>query len=303
MKKWISPVFIVLLSLTACNKPTEIAIPSQVPLLVLNGQWQQQSPFLVRVTRSLGISSSFDTGTNIMQTYEVNNAVVIVQENNRVIDTLKYDSLSYSYFSSRHTLMNKVYTVSASLKGFATVSASSPLLPLTAISGTALKRGLSYNASGDLMDEISFSFTDDGNTTDYYLVRIRNAEGDFADCINTSDQDFEKLIFNTPFTTETCFDGDKLLLSDKNFNGQTKKVVLSVSDDQMNDLTFAGETKHPSVELLHITGDFFKYIKSANDYDISNANPFAEPINLYSNVQNGYGFFTAYSLTADSLHQ
>ncbi len=81
-------------------------------------------------------------------------------------------------------------------------------------------------------------------------------------------------------------------------------MVLSVSDDQMADIpSSGGAIGHPSVELLHITGDFFKYIKSANDYDISNANPFAEPINLYSNILNGYGFFTAYSLAADSLHR
>jgi hypothetical protein len=308
-KIWIGRAFcflIVLLPFLACNKATRIDVPAESPLLVLNAQWQQQSFFLVRVTRSLGISSSVDTGANIMQTYEVKNAVVTVSENNVVVDTLKYDSANYVYvnYDNKYARLNKVYTVSASLKGFTTVTASSPILPLMTISGTALKRGAGYNASGQLMDEISFSFKDDSTTADYYLIRIRNAEGDFADCINTADHDFEELVFNTPFTTETCLDGDKLLLSDENFNGSTKRVVLSVSDDQMNDIPSpGGGIRHPSVELLHITGDFFKYIKSVNDYNISNANPFAEPINLYSNILNGYGFFTAYSLSTDSLHQ
>lgn len=283
----------------------EIEVPGQKPLLVLNGQWQQNNAFVLRLTRSRGITDPFDTGSALFNTYEVKNALVTVKENNIIVDTLRYDTLNYWYTGTRNkrAKLNAVYKINASSTGFTSVNATSPLLSLVAIIGTKLKQGISYNASGDLMDEISFSFADSETQSDFYLIRVRKADGGFAKCINTADQDFEKLIFSSPFTTETCLDGNKLLLSDKNFNGTTKKVVLSVSTDQMQDMVIAGRVKHPSIELLHITLDFFKYIKTNNDYDITGTNPFAEPTNIYSNITNGYGLFTAYSLASDSLHK
>jgi hypothetical protein len=305
MKKWLAQCLIIIILPIACNKATEITVPGQTPILVVNGQWQQKAVFMLRVTRSRGITDPFDTGAALFSTYEVRNALVTIKESNIVVDTLKYDSTSLYYRSihNKRTKLNAVYTVNASVTGFASVSVTTPLLSLMTISGAQLKTGVSYNSSGNSMDQVAFSFSDDESQTDYYLIHIRKSDGNFAECVNTTDQDFEKLIYTTPFTTETCFDGDKLLLSDKNFNGRTKNVVLSVPTDQMKDMNIAGEIRHPYVELLHITEDFFKYIRSNNNYDISGINPFAEPANIYSNITNGYGFFTAYSLATDSLHK
>jgi len=305
MKKWFTRCLIILSLSLACNKATEIDVPGQKPLLVVNAQWQQNNMFMLRLTRSRGITDPFDTGAALFNTYEVKNALVTIKENDIVVDTLKYDTMNliYSGKHNKRTKLNAVYMATASLTGFTSVNATSPLLSLMAISGTLLKSGASYNASGEIMDEISFFFADNESKSDYYLIRVRKGDGGYAECINTVDQDFEKLIFNTPFTTETCLDGDKLLLSDKNFNGKIKKIVLSVSSDQMKDILSGGRIRHPTIELLHITEDFFKYIRSNNNYDVSGVNPFAEPSNIYSNITNGYGFFTAYSVATDSLHK
>lgn len=304
MKKWILYILLLILLPIACNKETEIAVPSQTSVLVMNGQWQQQSLFILRLTRSRGISDLFDTGSNLIRTYEVKNALVTVKENNVIMDTLVYDSANFRYINSHLTIrtkLNAVYIVDASLKGFLPVNATSPLYSVMAISNTQLKRNAGFNAGGAAIDQIAFSFIDDGSKTDYYLIRIKRADGSFANCINTADQDFEKMVFNNPFTTEPCIDGNKLLLSDKNFNGLTKKIVVTVSNDQMNSFVFAGKIKRPFIELLHITEDYFKYIKSNNSYDVASANPFAEPTNIYGNIKNGYGFFTAYSYASDTL--
>src|ERR1019366_3476461 len=122
------------------------------------------------------------------------NALVTVKENNIILDTLMYDSVNYRYMNSRLnklTQLNAVYTVDASVKGFTPVSTSSSLFSLMAISNTGLKRNAGFNASGDALAQISFSFIDDGSKADYYLIRIRRADGSFARCIQTADHDFE----------------------------------------------------------------------------------------------------------------
>jgi len=286
----------------ACNKSIQIDVPAQQPVLVLNGQWQQAQLFNVRLTRSRGINDPVDTGINLIKTYEVKNAFITVKQNNIVIDTLKYDSLYFRYINrSKKTILNNTYEINVSVKGFTSINAASILNSTVAVSNPKINRAVGYNAYGELVDEVSFSFADNVVSTDYYLIRVHKADGSYTDCIGTTDTDFEKMIFNSPFTTETCIDGNKLLLSDKNFNGQTKKIVLHIANSQMDEVLFAGKIRRPYVDLLHITKDYFNYIKSYNDYDISSLNPFAEPTNVYSNVKNGYGFFTAFSIVTDTL--
>jgi len=97
-------------------------------------------------------------------------------------------------------------------------------------------------------------------------------------------------------------DGNKLLFADKNFNGKTKTITFYVPNDKMNSIILPNNsTRRPWIELVHITEDYFNYIKSTNNYDITQDNPFAEPANLYSNVKNGYGFFTCYTFSVDTL--
>ena len=302
MRKWLYYIILFLLMPAACNKSIEIDVPSQTPVLVLNAQWQQAQLFNLRLTRSRGINDPLDTGSNLIRTYEIKNAFITIKQNNVVIDTLKYDSLNFRYINkTKKTIIGNTYQVDATVPGFVSVSAASPVNSLMSISSTQLRRAIGYNSYGDLIDQISFSFNDNSSSTDYYLIRIHKSDGNYADCIGTTDTDFEKMIFNSPYTTETCIDGNKLLLSDQNFNGQTKKIIVTVASNQMDITVIPGKTRRPYIELLHITEDYFKYIKSYNDYDISSLNPFAEPTNVYKNVKNGYGFFTAFSMATDTL--
>lgn len=152
------------------------------------------------------------------------------------------------------------------------------------------------------MDEITVTFNDDGAKTNYYLFRIRRAEGYSVYCVNTNDKDVERLVYSDPFYEEECLNGDRLLVSDKNFNGTTKTFVFYVSHYEMNEgPDQQGQTVKPTLELLHINEDYFRYMKSVNAYDNALDNPFAEPVNVVGNVKNGYGFFTTFAAAVDTL--
>jgi hypothetical protein len=70
----------------------------------------------------------------------------------------------------------------------------------------------------------------------------------------------------------------------------------------MNEFTNQqGRRMKPTVELLSINEDYFRYIKSVNSYDNALDNPFAEPVNVFSNIKNGYGFFTTFAIAVDTL--
>ena len=51
----------------------------------------------------------------------------------------------------------------------------------------------------------------------------------------------------------------------------------------------------PGLQVLHISEAYYEYLKTARLHDESRENPFAEPLNVYGNVENGYGIFAGYS--------
>jgi len=49
------------------------------------------------------------------------------------------------------------------------------------------------------------------------------------------------------------------------------------------------------VELQAITPEFYRYLKSVELYRVTESDAFSEPIQIYSNVKNGWGIFGSLS--------
>ena len=91
-------------------------------------------------------------------------------------------------------------------------------------------------------------------------------------------------------------------MSDVNFNGRQKQVRLFVESSLLQDYTaMDGRVHRPYVKVSRITEDYFRYVKSYHTYYNASGNPFAEPVNVFSNIKNGFGNFSAYSSVTDTL--
>jgi hypothetical protein len=51
--------------------------------------------------------------------------------------------------------------------------------------------------------------------------------------------------------------------------------------------------KKMHIQTVSVTKDYFEYVKSAKKYGQSNNNPFSTPVQVYTNINNGYGIFGA----------
>jgi hypothetical protein len=108
-------------------------------------------------------------------------------------------------------------------------------------------------------------------------------------------------VYDDPLYGDDCILSDRILLSDINFNGSTKTIIFYMESGPLDPQTSPSGIRRATVELLHINNDYFKYIKSLNSYENAVDNPFAEPVNLFSNAKNGYGLFTTYGIAVDSI--
>lgn len=303
MKKIILILVVITSLASSCEREANVKIPAHISKLVIQGQQAQNRFFSVRVGRSLSVTEPISNNQNAQQQFDVPNAVVLLRRDNILLDTLKYNTANRRYEGSTHrALPGNRYVIEASAAGFEKAEGNSTFPPLVQPVSVTLRRKARVNQNGNELDEITIRFNDDAAKINYYLFRIRRAQGEFAYCVTTNDKDVERLVYSDPFYVEECLDGNRLLMNDRNFNGTTKTIVFYVSGYDMNEFTNQqGRKIKPTLEVLHINEDYYRYIKSVNSYDNALDNPFAEPVNVITNIKNGYGFFTTFALAIDTL--
>ncbi len=298
MKKLLLITMITTFVLSACERETHIDIPPQTPKLATEsfaGQDIYPEAYLTRtrgVTDPLPVSGQTDI-------YLVRNATVLLYEDNVFKDSLKFDPGAARYKAAIAKIQpGKTYKLVLSAPGFPAAEAVSITPVLVPINSLSFTRNARNDIDGNPQDEIKLVFTDNGSTEDHYLVRIRDANRDILYCVNTNDKDVEKLVYEDPFYPDDCLQSDRLLLADKNFNGTNKTLIFYTEAGALEPMPGTGKA---TVELLHINKEYYTYIKSLNSRENADDNPFAEPVNLYSNVVNGYGMFTTYAKAVDSI--
>jgi hypothetical protein len=153
-------------------------------------------------------------------------------------------------------------------------------------------------------DEMNYSikFSDDPSTTNYYAIAIEKiviGEDGFGGYYMYSDYYFET---NEIFTQNGSADvdgtkyGSIFLFSDATFSGgQCVFDASSYIPVESTDSTIV------VVSLMSLSEDYFKYKLSLEKYQETAGDPFAQPVQVYSNVENGFGIFGGYSVYRDSI--
>ena len=287
--------------LASCERETHINIPPQPPKLVGESRQGQNVFPEARISRTRGVIEPLPIGGQT-DPYIVKNATALLYENDILKDSLKYNTTSQTYKAAITRIeAEKTYKLLVSAPNFPTAEAISFTPSLIPINSLTITRNARIDAGGRSQDEIRISFNDNGSTEDYYLLHILDAYGSYLYCVYTNDKDVEKLVYEDPIYPDECLQGDRLLLSDMNFNGTLKTLIFYTDAGLLDPQNTPSGTRRATVELLHINKDYYKYTKSLNSYENAVDNPFAEPVNLYSNVKNGYGLFTTYAMAVDSI--
>jgi hypothetical protein len=82
---------------------------------------------------------------------------------------------------------------------------------------------------------------------------------------------------------------DGILLSDILFNG--KEFEHSFKD--LNG--YVGKETSSTVILRTISEDYYKYKTTLQQQNHLSGDPFAQPLNIYNNIENGFGVFAGYN--------
>jgi hypothetical protein len=312
MNKYIILAIITFFTLQACEKKLDIDLPENEKKIVLNGIINPDSLIRVNVSRSQNI---LDKDEDIQ--YLIN-ADVQLFINDEYAEDLIYSDRGY-YESSIIPQTENIYEITVAYPSLNSISAKTKLIsavPILNVDTTVIQEqnddrysefpvynGYEIHYKIDIKDNadernyyflslysIVPSFDEEGNLTEYY---------DYYEWYDSND-----LIYNDE-NQDFIIDGiHGKVFSDELFNGNTYTIDLETyywpQRDDVGNIYQPSDVK-TYIILLTVNEEMFRYIKSYNLNQTTVDNPFAQPVQIFSNVDEGLGLFTGYSKHVDSL--
>jgi len=282
----------VLAMMSSCEKTININTPPYARKLAVNCNSEAGEPLYVVVGKSAAIKDQ-RYGTALV----IDNAEVRLYVDDVYTETLHYDSV-YGYPSLLHTEPGKKYTVKIAAPTYTDVEASVVAPAIVGISNIVRTVNARKDENGDWQDALTLTFSDPQGTADYYVIKLRGAQDsnfyNYSFCVNSPDASVETNVSDVP-DANTCLGNTGIFLRDVLFNGRQKELVLYAGSGYMSPIINGTDTMYATIELLHVAEDYFKFEKSYKVADDANGNPFAEPVNVYTNITNGLGIFSIVS--------
>lgn len=287
--------------LISCTKKISIDLPKKEPKLVINSFFipftlPYPESFKVKVSQS---SPLLDTSTM----NAITDATVIISSDNQ-IDTMKYnDSLKYYDLGFTFPEAGKNYQLKVIKSGFKTVISNDVVPSKVKMTSYEINPIAGTNDCGDIYSEITINFNDPPNEENFYEVEV-SEDTTFQifsnDNIITSESYYPSLL---------SFDAENpeyLLFNDNYINGEKHQLKVFYYPRQYDESD--GRYINSQVIFLHfrsVSENYYKYKTSLLQHlyrqqgDILYGT--GEPVNVFSNIENGYGIFAGYQEDTETI--
>ncbi|MBN2663304.1 MAG: DUF4249 domain-containing protein [Bacteroidales bacterium] len=284
---------LVILVVFGCNKQVYIIFPENKPRLVVNSIFSSQNIIVLMVLQTLSYNSE-------------KNDFVEDATCKLFCDDVFVENLIYSeqgiYKSTIILEEDKKYTIEISAHGFETVIANT-IIPKTS---SIISLDTIHTAIFDPNDGLGVYYTkgilsviDDPQIQNFYLTKLSLVypDGTIYNPITTYRSDEPIFTDDGLLNYKPSF----LLFNDNTFNGRNNNLIFEYDFSLSFDDTLLLIT---TTKL--ITEDYYKYIKSTiiqtnNQGSLDNPFVIGEPIQVYSNIENGYGIFAGYNTYCDTI--
>ena len=187
----------------------------------------------------------------------------------------------YYYTTSHEIKAGKAYRIEANAPNLDPISSSVIIPPVSPI------QNLIFDS---ITREITFNLLDKVGVDNYYYIEIRDQENDYQLIYSTADPILEFFGFSSDF-----LDGDQngrnfgpaAYFDDNSFKNDRKQVSIRLEEFNVLNRDFY-------VYLYSISESMYRFrlTKAANGFGDE---IFSEPVQLYSNVEGGYGILSAKS--------
>lgn len=217
----------------------------------------------------------------------VNNAEVTVLDGDITIATLTNTGNGHFRSGENKPEPGKSYSLSVRTPGhtdlYATTSIPLPS-PITNVEA--------YETADNQNTMVKVKIKDDGSKTNFYELQIDVGN----EYYNFSNKQLEVTRYPIQVSSEdpaiqSDDDSyhDRILFKDVLFNGREVELTFRTSG---GGLSWHGMI---IVTLKTLSEDGYNYLRTVSLQDMTSGDPFAQPVNVYNNIQNGFGIFAGYS--------
>lgn len=293
-KRFAFLVFPILIA--ACTTVVDFDIPQNKPMIVVNALFSPDSVWRIQISRSNSIldnkpSSFFEP---------VGNAVVTISDqNNQFVESITgFSDKYFSYKGKTKPMPGQSYTIQVDVKDEPNIKALNKVPTLVRI--TSVEIDSSRFISDREPIEMDITFKDSGNEKNYYTVKVIGDSYYISnkDTIWVTREIYVKIV--DPSLNEEFKESDKFI-NDNLFNGKNYTLHVKLFSQH-----YWGPqspvTVHSRVILQSLSEEYYKYFTTKNLQDYTNGDPFAQPVQVFSNVENGLGIFAGYSSSVVELN-
>lgn len=267
--------------LNSCSKEIDYELNFEGEKIVVNSFFSSNDGFEAFVSKTAS-----PNGTVIFDSLKLNDAIIIVYENDIPFDTLQ--SLGEGHYQgNKYPSMGNRYALSVAHSEFETATASNQELPLDFemnISDKRINHVLPKNEDFPTLD-FNLSITDAAAERNYYFIKA------YLIIDGSVRSNFNFWLPNqSEFAADPC-QTDEFFFPDDCFNGQELLLNMAMETQTLD------EEKAQQVEVVvkSISKDFYEYLKSNRPQPEGFEVPFTEPNFLFTNIKNGYGIFAGFS--------
>ncbi|MCG8696702.1 MAG: DUF4249 domain-containing protein [Bacteroidales bacterium] len=287
---------VMAIALASCDTESEINIDNYV----VNSFISSDTPFIVKTTKTVSV---FDTATYS----PLKNLEGKLYENGELIGDLIYQ-LPYQRegipeevpegYSITGFVPEQGKEYSFELRDGNFVIQGSDVIPyavnFTVDTTTVLD---DYDLS-TLGTECTLNFTDPADRDNYYVIAYNATEFfsnedtiGWTQAIGWMKSD-DPAIEHSFYYQGLLYTGNRFIFSDKYFNGKEYSMPVRIFAGQNS-----GRRVNLTIYLLSVSEQYYKYVTSSIKQQENNEDYYAEPTQVYNNIENGFGIFAGFSVS------
>lgn len=301
MKKLALFLLLINFIFVACQTVVDIDIPLESPKLVLNSILANEESIMVHLSESRHI---LDEG----EFQNVNGAGVKIYENGEFLSNLYSSGSGFGLYSSDSSIRVKsgnTYRVEVSKNGFQSIDAEARV-PLNAAKILAVDFDTAQTNTNTYSQnnfEFDIEIEDEAGVENFYELLIIEEGYTYYYDYNTNPPTVTdssrfmaslSLESSDPSLEEYQSYGESILFNDGFFDG--KKYHIKVTSSYYSD--FIGNKESQSkytIVLRNTSKSYYLYRQSVELQAWVQDDPFAQPVQIYNNINNGFGIFAAYN--------
>lgn len=292
---------IAFLLCVACEEPVSLDIESVAPKIVVNGTFTPNHPFQITLSKNEALLSNDSTEF-------INNAKVqILDAQGGLLRELNYQENTAipSYgFPGFQPQAQKIYQLAIEIPGYPMIYATSSAPNSVPIQSIKTEEITSAPNTSLYSIKINASILDPQGEQNYYHLQLYYQQIASRSSSNGLVGKPESFI---PIPIRSANSENSTVIADVNKNG----VLFSddaLDGEQINlqfqavlDREYTGENPQIVGELRTISKDYYQYYTSLTRQLENKDRPFAEPVIVFNNIENGLGIFAGFNHRRDSV--